>query len=180
MRGLLRLLTVTAIVMMVGSAGLATPSVQLTFDPVMYAYTYRVTLLAGSGDDLNQFTIDAFTEGSTSYTMASVVNIDGTSSGWLPRRTTWYDQNNLQWYAYQWWNGNANRGGLGWVGEFKLTIPDSHVVDGYVVTKPQYGSSFNHELQVPMLNSLPEPSSIMGLGAMLLGMAPFLGRMRKR
>jgi len=180
MRGLLRLLTVTAIVMVIGSSALATPSVTMTFDPSTYMYTYRVTLLAGSGDDVNQFTIDAIADLSTAYTMANVANIEGTSSGWYTRRPTWYDSNNHPWTAYQWWNGNANRGGLGWIGEFKLIIANSHPVDGHVVTKPLTSGATNYSQQVPMANSLPEPGTLMGISAMLLGMAPILIKIRKK
>jgi len=180
MRGTLWFLTVTAIVMLIGSAALATPTVTFTFDPVTYAYTYRVTLLVGSGDDLNQFTIDAFAETGNTYTQANVVNVSGTSSGWIKRRTTWYDQDNTAWVAYQWYNGNANRTNVGWIGDFKLTLPGSHPVDGSVVTKPLTGNGVNHTLQVPMSNTLPEPGTLMGIGAMLLGMAPVLKKIRKK
>lgn len=180
MRGLLRVLTVTAIVMVIGSAGLATPTVTFTFDPDTYMYTYQVTLVAGSGDDVNQFTIDAFAETGNAYTQANVVNVSGTSSNWIKRRTTWYDQNNTAWVAYQWYNGNANKTNVGWIGQFKLTLPGSHTVDGSVVTKPLSGNAANHSLQVPMSNTLPEPGTLMGIGAMLLGMAPILKKIRKK
>lgn len=180
MRGLLRVLTVTAIVIVIGSAALATPSVTFTFDPATYTYTYQVTLLADSGDDLSQFTIDAFAEMTTSYTQADVVNIQGTSSGWLKTRATWYDSSDNPWTAYRWWNGSANRTDVGWIGDFSLTINDSHPVDGSVVTKPVSGSAVNHSLQVPMSNALPEPGTLMGIGAMLLGLAPVLKKIRKK
>lgn len=180
MRGLLRLLTVAAIAMVIGSVALATPSVTMTFDPVTYIYTYRVTLLAGSGNDLNQFTIDAYAGATTPYTQANVADILGTSSGWAKSRPTWYDSNNNPRTAYRWWNGNANRTNTGWIGEFKLTLPSSHPVDGYVVTKPVTGNGVNHSLQVPMSNALPEPGTLMGIGAMLLGMAPILKKIRKK
>ena len=177
MRGLLRFLTVTAIVMVIGSSALATPSVTLTFDPVTYMYTYHVVLTVGSGDDINQFTIDAFTESGSAWTMANVLNLSGTSGTWLKTRTSW---GGPPWVAYRWYNGSANRTNTGWIGEFKLTIPDSHPADGKVAIKPFSTTGYEMDVLVPRLNSLPEPGTLMGIGAMLLGMAPILIKIRKK
>ena len=180
MRGSLRFLVVTAIVLFIASAGLATPSVSfIGFNGTTFEYTYQVTL--GSSDNLDQFTINTLLP-VTGYTanvsqMAAPANIYGDGGLWDKGLTSWQSST---YRSYRWRNGE----GLGgWIGQFKLTVLNSHPATGGQVVTTSEGvppTINNFSMQVPELNPAPEPSALAGMGAMLLAMAPVLRRLRKQ
>ena len=180
MRGSLRFLAVTAIVVFIASAGLATPSVSfIGFNGTTFEYTYQVTL--GTTDTLDQFTINTLLP--TSYSadisqMADPDNIVGNGGFWDKGLTSWQSST---YRSYRWRNGEGTGG---WVGQFKLTVLDSHPATGGEVATTSEGfpptvNKFT-PMQVPELNPAPEPSALAGMGAMLLAMAPVLRRLRKQ
>lgn len=178
MRGLLRLLTVTAIVMVIGAAALATPSVVLlSFNPTTFEYIYEVTLPTGGGDTLNQLTVNAYmipAQASINH-MADVTGNPGNGGNWAKGLASW---SGTTYKAYRWRSGSAT---AGWVGQFKLTIPDSHLASGSnVVATSSMGGTTSFSLDVPQMNLTPEPSALAGMSLMLLGIAPVLKRLRRK
>ena len=161
------------------SAYASDPSVTLlSFDPSTFTYVYRVVQGLTAADTLTDFKVDAFTQASDPYTMTAPA--DG--SHFHTARTTWSDPvTGGSGIEYQWYGGFVKPGRaltVPWVGDFTLQIQNTMPVPGFAYTYGGQHVVLRHAVNVP--GPVPEPSSILALGAMLAGICPAVLRYRKR
>jgi hypothetical protein len=180
----MRLAIVCAVIALAASTGVLAstfPTVQFVgFNSSTFEYTYRVTHYSDGPYGFDEFEIDSwFAPGISVTNTMTGAWVGGVNQAWPKRRTDWYDvPNGKSGKAFIWYAGNVLPN-QSWVGDFKIIIPNSQPLPGSVYTSGGglTESRARHYVNVP--SPIPEPTGVLALGSMIVGMTPILLRKRR-
>ena len=149
----------------------------LGFDAGTFTYTYQVSTPADMTYDFGQLIVLANVPDESIYAPWQLAAEKAPTTDWfmysLERELGKY---NAYWVAD---SGQSVLPGTVWTGKFFLTVPNSQETPGTAVTMDGGpGSSHPTTVYVPGPALIPEPSSVLSLGALAVGLISLIRRKR--